>query len=277
MSGYHVDALLHVANLDLRGRGIWRVFSEAYHMGRISITRPAEILLNANTVTVLVGFPIPPSGIGETDGPLGALCLAIALESLGKYVRIIADKSVLKALREVWENTFSLSNASVSEKDVIISIEVPGRSKDGRYYSMRGALISPDPLDDIILKHVGSGRTVCIGDGGNEAGMGSLRDLIVKHVPLGDKIASSVPADHVITGGTSNWAAYALVGALSTLTFRNLLKEFNEQYYLRIMYDSGLIDGFLGRRSLSVDGIHEGTLKKVYNLMIDVVDRLIDG
>ena len=40
--------------------------------------------------------------------------------------------------------------------------------------------------------------TMAIGDGGNEAGLGSLYDQIVETIPNGEVIASATVAEHVI-------------------------------------------------------------------------------
>ena len=59
--------------------------------------------------------------------------------------------------------------------------------------------------------------TIGIGDGGNEIGMGKVRDLVRKHIPHGEEIACCVGADQLITAGVSNWGGYALATALHIL------------------------------------------------------------
>ena len=56
-----------------------------------------------------------------------------------------------------------------------------------------------------------------IGDGGNEVGMGKVRQQVMQHIPNGEKIASSVCTDQLIAAGVSNWGAYALAAALYVL------------------------------------------------------------
>lgn len=65
--------------------------------------------------------------------------------------------------------------------------------------------------------------TVAIGDGGNEIGMGNVSAQVRRDVPHGETIASTVPADHLIVAGVSNFGAYALAGGLSLLAGRDLL------------------------------------------------------
>ena len=53
-----------------------------------------------------------------------------------------------------------------------------------------------------------------LGDGGNEFGMGRLREKVAAAVPNGEKVACVVPSDVCLVGSVSNWAADALCVAL---------------------------------------------------------------
>ena len=50
-----------------------------------------QLLNNSNQVILITGFCIKAANIGETDGPIGTVCMAKALEKLGKSVTIITD------------------------------------------------------------------------------------------------------------------------------------------------------------------------------------------
>ena len=72
------------------------------------------------------------------------------------------------------------------------------------------------PLDDLFS--AGPWRTIAVGDGGNEIGMGALpRTLIAQCVANGELIACVTPAQYLIVAGVSHWGAYALIGALAVL------------------------------------------------------------
>ncbi|TWW71603.1 D-glutamate cyclase, mitochondrial [Takifugu flavidus] len=66
---------------------------------------------------------------------------------------------------------------------------------------------------DIINECVKKG----IGDGGNELGMGKLKDKVKAFMTNGKLIACDVPADYAITAGVSNWGGYALTCGLYLL------------------------------------------------------------
>jgi hypothetical protein len=104
-------------------------------------------------------------------------------------------------------------------------------------------------------------RTIGIGDGGNEIGMGKIpRDVIEANVPLGRKIACRTPTDWLIVAGTSNWGAYALAAGFRLLKGAPLPAEMfdrdNEYRVIESMVQAGpLVDGMTGIRSVTVDGL----------------------
>ena len=66
-------------------------------------------------------------------------------------------------------------------------------------------------------RNSGKIATIGIGDGGNEIGMGKVRQRVIDHIDHGPNIASSVATDHLITAGVSNWGGSALAAALFIL------------------------------------------------------------
>ena len=82
------EALIEVEKIfseDAGGRGI----------GKISLPgdfeRALKDLSNSNRVIILTGFVIRDAKVGETDGPLGTMSIAKALEELGKEVLLVTD------------------------------------------------------------------------------------------------------------------------------------------------------------------------------------------
>ena len=60
--------------------------------------------------------------------------------------------------------------------------------------------------------------TIGIGDGGNEIGMGKVRQRVIDYIENGPIIASNVSTDQLITAGVSNWGGSALAAALFILS-----------------------------------------------------------
>jgi hypothetical protein len=130
---------------------------------------------------------------------------------------------------------------------------------DGHRYSMRGELLDDlAPAADRLLSppFARDYSTIAIGDGGNELGLGALRDTLKDKVMHGELIFCATPADHIIPSGISNWGAYALVAALSVLSGRCLMQPpEHERAILQSLLAAGAVDGCTKKCELSVDGI----------------------
>jgi len=229
----------------------------------------ARALAAATRVLVVTGFAVGPSGLPETDGPPGALFLGRALTHLGKHVTFATHRSCgavmaaglhavgLDAPLEVLDRDLPQDLLTRHEIDLVISIELPGRAADGQYYSMRGRPITErnGALDGLLLLAATQGiPTVAVGDGGNEAGMGKVREQVRLAVANGDLIASVVPADYLIAAGTSNWGAYGLVAALDP----DLLQDPDEErQLLAALVLAGALDGVKLEAAATVDGLEQ--------------------
>lgn len=218
---------------------------------------------NADTVLIVTGFYV--DGRCETDGPVGTLMLAHALEAMGSDVKIATDRICHEVFQKMklpfYVFDFPITTSVHSEKicediisqadpSVLISIERCGRARDGRYYNMKGADISAHTAKiDLMFDFP---KTMGIGDGGNEIGMGNVYDAVVKEVPHGDTIASTVQTTHLVISSVSNWGAYGLIAYLSIITGKELLTS--EIPVLTNVVRAGAVDGFSRQPELRVDG-----------------------
>jgi D-glutamate cyclase-like protein len=98
--------------------------------------------------------------------------------------------------------------------------------------------------------------TVGVGDGGNEIGMGNVRDRLVREGHLLGRIASTVRVDHLVVAGTSNWGAYGIVAALARSSGAPLLHTpAVERRLVHACVEAGGVDGLTRRREPTVDGL----------------------
>lgn len=214
------------------------------------LLRSCLALSHASSVAITTGFPThymhsPPD---ETDGPPGAIAMATMLLSLGKKVTMLTDSRAVEMNRAIMDEavrngvlkapiplvTFEdggpdsalhflchHGDASKPRYDHLVAIERSGRASDGNYYNMRGINIKHlvDPIDDLFIaaKNIPGITTTGIGDGGNELGMGKVKDKVINLMPKGSLIACDVPADFAITAGVSNWGGYAVACGLYLL------------------------------------------------------------
>lgn len=241
-----------------------------------------ETLSEAKKIAIFTGFIIRRELKGETDGPIGALFLARGLLRAGKDASIWTDfphYEVIKAGLSFLEINIPLFNIPIifggelisafwKEKfDLLISVERPGRSIDGRYYSYRGEDVSPytSPLDEFFLEAKRRGvPTIGIGDGGNEIGMGKIRPQILEKLPRGAKISTIVSTDYLVVSGISNWGAYALLAGISKLNgIPDLLPDPGEEIELiKCAVEAGAIDGVRVEPTATVDGLSQEVLRE---------------
>jgi hypothetical protein len=290
-----VDRIERLVQVDV-GRNVAALFDAAGG----GLRGAASVLLSARSgrVGLITGFYVPQGTppAAETDGPLGAALLAKALGAVGIPCRLATDEpcrgacaaalvgagardvpidiialgAPLAPLIETWRRA-GITHA--------ISIERCGRSADGPPRNMRGQDIGSytAPLDDLFV--AGPWKTIAVGDGGNEIGMGAIsRGLIALHIDHGETIACVTPAQHLIVAGVSNWGAYALIGALAALredwrpTLLGCLDEAVDRAVLEAMIEQGpAVDGVSRLPTLTVDNLdiatHHQVLRKIRTLV----------
>ncbi len=240
----------------------------------------ANALMRARGVGIITGFFVPGATppAAETDGPAAAALLARAFVDAGLRCRLATDTICAQACRvalhaagagavpvdAVAPGASADSVIAAWRADGIdhaLAIERSGPAADGIPRNMRGRDLSDfvAPLDRLFS--AGPWRTIAIGDGGNELGMGSVpAALIAEHVPHGKTVGCVVPADHLIAAGVSHWGAYGLLAVLPALRagwtgMRSLLDPALDQSIVAAMVADGpAVDGVTLARTLTIDG-----------------------
>ncbi|XP_061467946.1 D-glutamate cyclase, mitochondrial isoform X2 [Rhineura floridana] len=205
---------------------------------------------HAQSVLITTGFPThfkyePPE---ENDGPPGAIAMAAILKALGKNVAIVTDQRALNLNKNIIKEAveqgiletpvpiisynsdtpdsallFLCENGNPEKPrfNHLIAIERAGMAVDGNYYNARKINIKHlvDPIDELFVaaQSIPGITTTGIGDGGNELGMGKVKEAVKKYIKNGDVIACDVEADFTVVAGVSNWGGYAVACALYIL------------------------------------------------------------
>lgn len=255
-----LDALRAIVQRDVGGRGLsGEMFSTcAGDLAAACVELAAGPALGTGIVT---GFFIPGPDRPETDGPPGAVFLARALDQCGITATLIADPFCHAALKAGLDECrlvlpIVAVPATPERLSHVIAIERVGPAHDGRCYTMRGIDIT-EKMQNVEPLFRGV-RSIGIGDGGNEVGMGKLpREVIARNVPRGDTIACRVATDHLIVAGISNWGAWALgVGTVLACGLRPAIDiDLERRVLARMIAEGNLVDGVAGGPSLSVDGL----------------------
>jgi hypothetical protein len=282
-----IEALIH---RDV-GRGMDAVFRAT--QGGLYRTASALAVSPAPRIGLITGFFVPGGDppAAETDGPAGAALMASAFTQAGLPCRLATDTGCRNACRTALDaagaRTVPVDAVAPDETtdplagrwrregiDWVIAIERCGPAADGHPRNMRGTDISAHaaPLDRLFS--AGPWRTIAIGDGGNEIGMGCVpRPLIARHVPLGEQIGCVVPADFLIAAGVSHWGAYALLAALAQLR-----PEWSDamQAALDPALDQAVIDAMV-REGPAVDGVSLKRQSTIDALAMDVHHAVLEA
>ena len=250
-------------------------------------TRAAELILaNTGTILITTGFYILSAGAAETDGPPGAIAIGVGLERLGYKVKYVADEHSSNLLRPYVAKSSDVIDFPITtlpksvqyaedilnteNPSVLISIERCAAAADGLYRNMRDLDISDQTAKVDLLFDMHS-KTIGIGDGGNEIGLGNVIDGVAKSETLVSYPTVSKVTELIIAS-VSNWGGYGLLAALSISTDKNVLPTIEEDTErISKMVDLGAVDGFSGEEIYKVDGFdlteNAALLEKLHELV----------
>ena len=251
---------------------------------------------------------------GETDGPPGAVALAVAIHNATGALPILltdapfvanVEATALAAglglrepsvIPEVPYATTVLPLVAGREADALcreyvdtydpclmISIEKIGPAADGVAHSASGMPAGDwhcraEPLfEEAVKRRI---ATIGIGDNGNEIGYGKIRAMVQKHKPKGDRLATVVGTDVLIASNTSNWGGYGLIAAIAACLQRPELTHSPqaERRILEANVAHGAADGSTGRHIMAVDGMSDAVQYAVVTMLQNIVrNGLISG
>ena len=232
--------------------------------------RAARLILdNPGVALIATGFYILDAGLVETDGPPGAIAIGGALEKLGYDVVYVTDAHglvVMEGTKSAAARVVEFPIAADAESEqfakcliadlnpsVVIAIERCGFTDERKFRNMRGRDITPynARIDYLFSNHP---RSVGIGDGGNEIGMGNLAQEVTTVESL-VKIPCVTQVSELILASVSNWGGYGLAASLSKLSGKNLLPSVDEDMaVIRKTVDIGAVDGMSAKQEYKADG-----------------------
>lgn len=259
-----------------------------------------ELATQADYVAIITGFYVPDASTpsAETDGPLGAILLADVLLRLGIETAIVTDQLCRSALRAAmtacgveaelhvspvdreasshWQETFWISSGQ--RVTHLISTERVGpslhdESETALCRNVRGVPIDEWSADLYRLfedapQHV---RTIGIGDGGNEIGMGTFWSEIAASEPP-PLSACRTTTDWTILAGVSDWGAMALATSFSL--HQSETRPLSQWTGDRILHGleqmvrcGPAVDGITLRAESTVDGLPFATYIQPWELM----------
>lgn len=248
--------------------------------------RVADHILKLKRGNILLTTGFYVAGHAETDGPPGTVSVAHALKNLG-FTPIVITDDICRGLFEpegleveyvdtAAGKTTYLELLDKYDPVCLISIERCGRNLENKYANMRGVSITEQTARIDIMFDLARSRhilTIGIGDGGNEIGMGNLKDIISEKLALSP---CTVPVDELIIATVSNWGAYGLAAYLSILTGTFILPAYQViASYLNHIVALGCVDGVVKKPQQTVDGfssaVEEEILSALHSYVTDIL------
>jgi hypothetical protein len=151
---------------------------------------------------------------------------------------------------------------------LMVAVERPGKNVEGVYHGMNGRPLAGyvadiEPLFEMARE--GGVPVLGIGDGGNELGMGLIRDDLGGFLPqatscgcpCGKGTAAVFAADYLVVASVSNWGANGVIAGLAVLTQNRDVLHYpdRERRAIELCANSGAVDGVHVSPVPAVDGI----------------------
>lgn len=219
---------------------------------------------------------------GESDGPLGAVAIARALDKLGFKVTIYTEQNAAMGVEEMKK----ILNTSVpvvpfegldardqfheiaQELDMCLFTEKLGMNEKGIQHSVTGRARTGNRafVDWIAWEMMELGKiTIGIGDGGNEIGFGKVFTAARKVILHGEEcvcgcgggIITRTATTYLYPVAISNWGCYALCAALAIATEDKSMLVLPEEERAMLMrcIEIELVDGGTGKPKFAIDGV----------------------
>jgi hypothetical protein len=269
-----------------------------------------------DSVLLTTGFIVPPWLRAETDGPVGAASLGRALNLCLDVIPVIITEKVItemippvlkaagfevanysrakEAYRRIAVEAFTNDLRKAREQAVeildrikpsaVISIEKASANEKGVYHSGVGYDITPIAAKvDLLIDEARSRGifTIGIGDGGNEIGMGCIKETVKKVLPTGGNcgcpcgagIHSGTETDLLVVCMVSNRGCTAIEANLA-LAFERmeiLHDRAFEDKMLESAASAGFIDPAAGMGMSSCDAVD----KEIHLAIVDILNFIV--
>ena len=282
----------------------------------LATDRLLSAIQEERSIIIATGFIVPPWFAAETDGPVGAVTLAKSLNTGFDITPVIVTDNILvEGISRLCETAglrvFDFQRAVALPRRIavegfpvdveeakkeashlldrmkpaaLISIERASMNEVGQYHSGVGMNISKYTAKIDYLFDEARRRgilTIGIGDGGNEIGMGCIKEAVKQYIPTAIKCGcpcgagthANTETDVLVATAVSNWGAYGIEACLAhAISKMELLHDADtEKEILEAAGNLGFIDPATGFGGSSVDHIP----KKIHIAIVEILRFLI--
>ncbi|MCS7129538.1 MAG: DUF4392 domain-containing protein [Candidatus Caldarchaeum sp.] len=299
-SGLDIAAYVdEVVSTDFNMRGVSRqlYLAACEKLGGHLCLKAAERLERSKSVLLATGFKILRFNASlETDGPLSTTLLTMCLEKQADVNCVVATdeegvRVIEKALKAVgvkqakvyglptsFEKSAAMFEKLVEENrpDVAVAVERPSANNLGVYHNALGEDVSRlhAPLDRLLegLRRRGV-QMIAYGDGGNEVGMGLVKEAVMRHVEYGavcrcgcgGGIASDTEADILVVSSISDLGVFGTLSLMKTPMMEAVVETIDTA--MKTLTEAGCVDARKGPGYLGVDGFSLDGIKSVLHLL----------
>lgn len=233
-------------------------------VGAAVLARALEQGLGAIPIIVMEQSLIPFGEVALRAAGLIVSNLEVAMKS--KPGPPSASVGTVVAFPTDWEEGKHAANLFLNtvQPTAMISIELPGANREGLYHNVTAREVPSDLVikADLLFREARKRGilTIGIGDGGNELGMGNIKEAVAEYLVNGDKIAPVTEVDVLIVSSISNWGASGLAAAVLSLAGKpDILNEIDLIRITDRLADAGAIDGL----TAYVDPRNDGTSHEI--------------
>jgi hypothetical protein len=256
------------------GRGITETDGP---VGALYLARVLEEVLNA--VPVIIIDPALQRYCAKPAANAGLLVTTVEQALIAKRGRVNAAAVAFLDCPVADEEARQVATTFLHEYQpkALIAVEMPGKARDGFAHTASGRAIVDEHLakaDHFFeLAHTMGVLRIGLGDGGNEIGMGNLRETLARIATVGATIAAVSESDVPVVGASSNWAAYAVGVCLEALGGSTAVnRSIDLAGIIRRCAEEGAIDGYSSRPEARVDGTPLSMNLGLLEMMTWVVD-----
>lgn len=164
----------------------------------------------------------------------------------------------------------------------MIAVELPGANAEGSYHNVTAREVPSNLVikADLLFKAAQNRDilTIGIGDGGNELGMGNIKEKIVQLLDEGEKVAPATEVDVLIASNISNWGACGLAAAILALVDKpEVLQEIDIVRITDRLADCGAIDGLTSYVDPKNDGTRHDVNIGLMNILSLALEMHLNG
>lgn len=282
----------------------------------LALSEILKRIKKGGTVLIVTGFIIPPWFRAEHDGPAGAVTLARALNlGLDATPVIVAEQAICGKIAglgqacgfevtdyeeaHTWPRRMAIETLPVdttaaqqsaktlldkTNPAMIITIEKASPNEKGIYHTGVGYDVTE--IEGKIQYLIAEAKsrdifTLGIGDGGNEVGMGCIKETIKEILPTGANCGcpcdagthSDIATDLLLVAMVSNWGAYALEALLAIAKGKPEIMHDRvlEKRVFEASISAGFIDPAAGFAMDSGDAID----KNVHLAIVDILNFIV--